>query len=142
MSDDRWRRTRGSVTRLRLPVVFVAWTLLVWATRIDNIVGADDLSGWGRAARLALAGSFLVLGVAATVGIGRAGARWLVPLLRVLAAWTIAVWGVRAIQIGLGDHAVGFVIVHTALAVISIGLALAVLRSRPAPVPDDAVPTG
>jgi hypothetical protein len=47
------------------------------------------------------------------------------------AAWTVGVWVVRSIGIWVHDHPVGFKVVHTVLAAISIGLAVrAVQRLR------------
>ena len=111
--------------------MFVAWTLLVWGTRIDNIVGDADLDAAGRAARLALAGSFVVLAVAAGAGLWRARrtpTAWLAPLLRLLAAWTVGVWAVRTVQIAVGGHDAAFVLVHLGLAVVSIVLAVMTWR--------------
>ncbi len=45
-------------------VALGVWTLIVWATRIDNVLAQDDMTSAGRAARLALALSFTVGGVA------------------------------------------------------------------------------
>jgi hypothetical protein len=116
-----------------LTLVFGLWTLLVWATRIDNVVGDEDLTSAGKAARVALAASFVVLGLAVLAVWWRSRRRaptgaeaW---LLRIAAAWTVAVWLVRGVQIALGDHRGAFIAVHTALAVVSIGLAVAVVRS-------------
>lgn len=124
-----WLDIVGSVQRpawYALPV-FVAWTLLVWATRIDNIWADAALSDAGKWARTALAASFVV---AAVVVAAVAVRTWKhrptridEVVLDVAAAWTVAVWAVRAVQIALGDHSVGFIVVHVLLAVLSIGLA-------------------
>ena len=121
-----------------LLLAFAAWTVLVWVGRIDNVLGDPDLSTGGRAARLALALSFMVLGLAVAVLAvrGRPLDRRGRVLVAVAAGWTVAVWVVRGGQIALGDHSVGFVVVHLVLAVVSIGLALGawhVTRTAPQP---------
>jgi hypothetical protein len=87
---------------------FVAWTVFVWAGRIRN--GGSVL----------LAVSFLVL--AALALWQRRG--WVTAL----AAWTIVVWAVRTPEILVHDHPVGFKVVHTVLAAISIALAVSAQR--------------
>lgn len=119
-------------------VALGVWTLLVWATRIDNVLAQDDLTSGGRAARLALALSFTVAGVAFLAIAGRARGR---PLLRAEARivevgcwWTIGVWVVRGIQIAVADHEAAFIAVHTVLAVVSIALAAVTLHSTTMPL--------
>ena len=120
-----------------MALVFVAWTLLVWGTRIDNVLGDTDLGAAGRAGRLALAGSFVALAVVAAVGLWRsrrAPTGWLAPVLRLLALWTVGVWLVRVVQIAVGGHEAAFVAVHIALAVVSVALAVATWRNVRRPV--------
>ncbi len=107
--------------------VFVVWTLLVWATRIDNIWSDPDLTDGGKWIRTSLAISFVAAAGAVTTVAVRT---WKNPptriddvILDVAAYWTVAVWVVRAVQISLGDHSVGFIVVHVLLAVVSIALA-------------------
>jgi hypothetical protein len=96
------------------------WTLLIWTTRIRNIV-ADDWT-W---TDLVLPIGLTVLAVAALVRRR--------PGLLVLAAATAAVWVVRLPLVLVHDHPAGFKVVHAVLAVASIGLAIATARtfSRP-----------
>jgi hypothetical protein len=69
-------------------------------------------------------------------------------LLRVFAVWTVYVWGTRMWNIWRDHakgHGAGFKLVHTVLALISVGLAVAAWRvvtriqrrqaGRPDPVP-------
>ncbi len=122
----------------RLLVALGLWTLFVWATRIDNVLGQDGLTTAGRAARLALALSFTVLGVGLLAVAWRARSRELTGVERlviaVTALWTIGVWVVRGIGIAVGDHAGAFIAVHTVLAVVSIALAAATTRSTTMPL--------
>jgi hypothetical protein len=134
------RRRAGTVASMlrRTPVtaVLVAWTLLVWATRLRNIWADDALDLGGRLGRSALAGSFTVLAVLVAVGLWHRRSRsvgWLRPAVLALAAWTVAVWVVRMAGIATGGHGVGFVVVHLVLAVVSVGLAgLAAVEARAA----------
>ena len=89
-------------------IAFLAWTVFVWAGRIRN--GGSVL----------LAVTFLVL-AAAAVWRRR---RWITALV----VWTVAVWAIRTPQILIADHPVGFKIVHTVLALVSIALAASAQR--------------
>jgi hypothetical protein len=108
---------------VRAALVLVAWTVFVWAGRIRN--GGSVL----------LAASFLVL--AAVVVASMWKRRWRPYAVGTLAIWTIVVWAVRTPMILVHDHPAGFKIVHTVLAVVSIGLAVwaerDVQRQREAP---------
>jgi len=114
------------------------WTLLVWATRIDNVLAQDDLTGAGRAARLALALSFTVGGVALLTVAWRARGRTVCRaealVVDVVCWWTIVVWAVRGVQIALGDHDAAFIVVHVLLGIVSIALAAMTLRSTTMPL--------
>lgn len=113
--------------------LFAAWTVLIWGTRIDNIV-----SDGGSAAALALAGGMAALGVAVGVSevLGR-GRR----VLLVAAAATALLWAVRLPGLLLdGDHGAAFKLVHVGLAAVSVVLAAAVLSRRRAAARRAAVP--
>lgn len=121
--------------RLHPAIVLSAWTVLVWTTRIRNIWTDDSLTTSGQLWRTALAGAFTVF-AAVTVGAwlrgrrpGRAEPSFLPGWIRAFAVWTIAVWSIRAVQIGGADHGVGFKAVHAALAIVSVGLALWAARA-------------
>ncbi len=116
--------------RLRPALVLSAWTVLVWTTRIRNIWTDESLTTSGQLWRTALAGVFTVFAIV-TVGAwlrarraNRATSSFLPVWIRAFAVWTIAVWSIRAVQIGGADHGLGFKVVHTAPAVVSVGLAL------------------
>ena len=104
---------------LALPI----WTLLLWATRIRNIVGED---GWSPAELLVPLG-LTVLAVAALVRRER--------FLPWLAGATVAVWAVRVPLVLVRDHGAAFKVVHVVLAAVSLLLAWltwqAVSRRRP-----------
>lgn len=118
---------------LRPALVLSAWTFLVWTTRIRNIWTDDDLTTSGQVWRTALAGVFTVFAVGTVVlWRRRSGAG---PWVRAFAVWTVGVWAVRAVQIGLADHGAAFKIVHTVLAVVSTCLALWADREANASAP-------
>ena len=114
--------------QLRPALALSVWTVLVWTTRIRNIWTDDSLSTSGQLWRTAIAVVFTAF-AAVTIGAWararRAGgaAAPLAAWIRAFALWTMAVWVIRGVQIGVADHGAAFKIVHTALAVVSIGLA-------------------
>ena len=122
--------------RARPVVALSLWTLFVWTTRIRNVLGDDELGAAGRAAGLALSGSFVVLAVVSLAAV-RGRSRLLGPAARALAAWTVGVWLVRGTGIALGDHRASFVVVHLVLALVSIALAGLTWRAV-APAPGSA----
>jgi hypothetical protein len=96
--------------------VLAVWTLFVWGVRIRN---AD-----GEVGPTVLAVVFVALAVAVLV---TRGGR--VPTLA-LAGWTAAVWTVRLVDIALlSDHEAAFVVVHAALAAVSVALAALAARA-------------
>ena len=102
--------------------VFAAWTVFVWATRMRNIV--EDQ---GSFLDLSTAAALAALGVAVAVTARKGG---LPPVLVATVVVTVAVWAVRTPLIVFdADHGVAFKAVHTALAVMSVGLALAAWRT-------------
>jgi hypothetical protein len=134
--------------RHRAAAALVAWTFLVWTTRVANVWRDADLDTGERWGRMLLALSFTVLAIAAGVALWRRLARATVVAVGALAAWTVAVWVVRGMGILATDHDLGFKVVHTVLAVVSIALAVlawretrrearrdAARRTTPAPVP-------
>lgn len=108
-----------------------AWSVFVWGTRLRNIFTDDELSTSGQLGRGAIAVVFLL---------GAAGLVWLLVRRRrgldgrqrsmvvVFALFTIAYWIVRDLQILVADHSVGFKVVHTVLAVVSIAASVLALR--------------
>jgi hypothetical protein len=114
--------------RHRAAAALVAWTFLVWTTRIANIWRDADLDTGERWGRTLLALSFTALAIAAGVALWRRLVQATVVAVGALAAWTIAVWAVRGVGILAADHDVGFKVVHTVLAVVSIVLAVLAWR--------------
>jgi hypothetical protein len=114
--------------RHRAAAALIAWTFLVWTTRIANIWRDADLGTGERWGRTLLALSFTVLAIAAGVALWRRLLQATVVAVGALAAWTIAVWVVRGFGILVGDHDLGFKAVHTILAVVSVALAVLAWR--------------
>jgi hypothetical protein len=103
--------------RSRRPAVLAlaAWTLAIWTGRVRNV-----LADGGGAADLVVPVGLLILAVLALVSPRRA---W------ILAVATIGVWAVRLPLVLAHDHSIGFKVVHTVLAAVSIGVATWALRS-------------
>jgi hypothetical protein len=129
------------LSRRRGTVALVVWTFLVWTTRIANIWRDADLDTGERWGRTLLALSFTVLAIGVVVALGRLRQATVVAV-GALAGWTIAVWVVRGVGILAADHDLGFKAVHTALAVVSISLAVLAWREtrREAACPPTAAP--
>ncbi len=116
---------------MRLLWIAVVWTAVVWVGRIRNVLGDDDLAGGARSWRIVVAVVFLVLAaLLATVALGRWHRRPLgsTRLVAVFCLWTIVFWAVRGGGLLFADHDAGFKVVHTVLAVASIGLAATLYR--------------
>jgi hypothetical protein len=114
--------------RHKATVALVAWTFLVWTTRIGNIWRDGDLDAAAKWGRTALALSFTALALGVVVALRRRARTPLVAAVGALGAWTTGVWIVRVAGIVAADHAVGFTVVHAVLAVVSIVLAVAAWR--------------
>ena len=121
--------------RRRWPILaFAAWSAYVWITRISNAWGPASEETTSAKVISTVSAGVLLVGVLATVAIlVRARARGFVAaevlVLRVFVGLTVAVWAVRVPQILLdGEHNVGFKVVHTALAVLSVGLGVLTWR--------------
>lgn len=109
------------------------WQVVVWGTRVDNVLADDGLTDGDKVLRVALSVSFLAFGAVAVWAWRQAGRSTVAPLVRVLvrvgAAWTVVVWVVRGADIALGDHAGAFIAVHLVLAVVSVALAVQAVRT-------------
>jgi hypothetical protein len=127
--------------QLRPSLALAGWTLLVWTTRIRNIWTDEELSVGGQVGRTALAvafTAFAVVTIALWVRARRGAPHRMAPaVVRAFAVWTVAVWVVRGVQIATADHDGAFVAVHTALASVSVGLAVWADRSTHTASPTD-----
>jgi hypothetical protein len=128
-----------SARRPPATLALVAWTVLVWTTRINNILTDDALGGGDKALRVALALSFTAL-AALVVWAWTKRATWLRQAVLALAVWTVGVWVVRAVGIAFADHDAAFIAVHLVLAVVSTVLAALAVREHGAARLSDAEP--
>ncbi len=120
----------------RFDLAFLAaWTLLVWVGRLRNVVVDDDLSGWSFTWRLLVALGFTSVGLALaallilhrlSVSMASGSARLGAGLAVVGSIW----WLVRGIGILVADYSVGFKLVHSALALVTVLVSLTVLRTQ------------
>jgi hypothetical protein len=109
-------------------LALVAWTFFVWTTRIGNIWRDADLDTGEKVGRTGLALSFTLLALAVVGALWRGSARTRLVAVGALAAWSTGVWIVRDARILVADHEVGFKVVHTVLAVVSIVLSILAWR--------------
>ncbi len=97
------------------------WTLFVWGGRVRNLMaepgGILDVNRWSLVTALGLSTLALVV-----LGLSLLGAASTDPTAAFLGSLTIVVWAVRGLDIALGDHPIGFIVVHLVLAMISVGL--------------------
>lgn len=106
--------------------VFALWTLLVWSNRIYNIVAKDG----GDGVDLVRAVGFVAIGLVVAAVAVRPMSPSVAHRVVSVAAWaSIALWATRIVTIPLGDHAVGFIVVHLVLAAVSIAVAVWAMRS-------------
>jgi hypothetical protein len=103
-------------------LTLAGWTLFVWATRIRNAMGDDDLSGGDKVFAVGVAVLFTLGGLAVLLAALRRN--HLTAAVRGLAAVTVVYWPIRVVQIVLADHGAAFTLVHTVLGVVSVSLAL------------------
>jgi hypothetical protein len=123
-------RPAASGSTRRWVIALALWSLLVWGTRIDNILADVALTTAGQVSRVALALSFVVPAlIVLLLWWRRPGARRASYLALVLAGWTAIVWIIRGFGIAIGDHEAAFIVVHLVLAVASIAIAAVVWRS-------------
>ena len=110
--------------RLAVPLL-AGWTVFLWLSRIRNVLADDDLSTVEQMWRMVVAVGFIALGgYALWAWIRRRDRpRRLAVSLGILCVWTVAFWIVRGGGIILDDHTLGFTLIHTALMIVSIGLA-------------------
>lgn len=133
----------GSVGRAALALC--AWTLFVWLNRIKNVFDdrasvGGELEGWSFTWRFGVAIVFCLcalVGAALVVAVKRQPTHEGEGLARVLATRFFAIfaiggglwWLVRGVSTLFADFSVGFKVVHTVLALVTIGLGLLVLRA-------------
>jgi hypothetical protein len=116
--------------------------VLTWSGRVRNILEDSELSGGERLAWLVPVAVFIAGGVLTLVAWWR-GVGALRPAVAAFAVWTIGYWALRLVLLVGNGHSAGFVAVHTVLALVAGGSAVAVLaqlRRRPAGAGPAGVP--
>ncbi len=129
---------------IRPALALSGWTLFVWLSRVKNVIDdrasvGGELAGWSLTWRLGVAAVFCTMAIVGSVLllITRRGTapgepsrfgRLAATLFMALAGLGIVWWTVRGIGTLLADFSVGFKVVHTILALVTIGLGLLVLR--------------
>ena len=119
-----------------LTFVTAGWMTFVWITRIRNAADDATLSSTGRATAYLLSAACLAgAATLAIVAARRGPERLVVALVIPIVIAHGAIWIIRGTQILLGDRGVPFKVVHLLLGLVSVGLAVLVVRStRRAPV--------
>ena len=115
----------------RLLAVLIAWTIVVWAGRVRNVLADDDLATTDRSWRLLVAGVFLGfagISIAAMAGWLKRHPVGSTRLVAIFCLWTAAFWAVRWFGMVFDDHDARFKLVHSALAFVSVVLALRLHR--------------
>lgn len=102
--------------------VLGAWHLLVWATRVRNVLADASLSGGDKAGQAGVAALFVLGGVALVALAATDRARSQPLVVRVLAVAGAAYWLVRTPFIATNDHPAGFIAVHVVLALVTAAL--------------------
>lgn len=102
----------------------LAWSVVLWISRLRNVLSNDELDATGTALRVGVVVVFVGLAVGAFVALRRGELR----VLWVLILWTVGYWIIRGGGILIDDYSVGFKAIHTVLTVVS--LVLAVLAAR------------
>jgi hypothetical protein len=116
-----------------LLAALVAWTVFIWSSRISNAWSSTTESTGTKVVSTVLATSFLLFAIGALAVL----VRWwsstppgaAATLVAAFAGWTTAVWLVRMAMIAVGDHDAPFKVVHIALGLISIALAVGAART-------------
>ena len=111
------------------PWLLIGWTVVLWSSRLRNVLADDDLTSTGRAVRVGVVVVFVALALGAAWR-WRQGRR---DLMAVLIVWSVGYWIIRGGGILIGDWSVSFKVVHTVLMVVSLacaGLAARVVWPR------------
>jgi hypothetical protein len=110
-----------------------AWTIFVWGNRLSNAWSSTTESTGAKVVSTVLATSFLLLAAGTVVVLVKwwttAPPAGVATFVTAFAGWTTAVWVVRIVAIGVGDHGAGFKVVHVALGLVSIALSIGAARA-------------
>lgn len=115
---------------IRFRLILVVWTLVVWGSRVRNILTDDELVGFDRFVSVAVA--LVLIGSAVAVGVSLVRqTSWHRNALGVLVGVGILRWTLRGPVILLSDEwEAGFKIVHTVLWLTTVVLSLLAWREH------------
>ncbi len=106
------------------------WTIVIWGSRLRNILADDELTGGALALALVIAVGFVVLAFGLLASLLKRPV-WHRGLLGVLVVAGIVRWTVRGPLILISDEwEVGFKVVHTLLWLVTVALSVAAWRER------------
>lgn len=113
------------IPRRALGIVIIAWALVSWGGRISLLTGPEsaDLVTWlrivGSIATAVIAGGGLIFDVS-----------WMRPAAWLYAGTALVIWATSLASVWAdGSNSLGFTLVHTALAAISLALAALAIRA-------------
>ncbi len=111
-----------------------AWTLLLWFTRVRNVLADTELAGWSKTWQLGISVIF-VLAAIALAGLSLVQNNPALRMLAIrlslgLAAFGSVWWAIRGVNTMFNDHSVGFKVVHAALALGTIAISAWVINGQ------------
>jgi hypothetical protein len=120
----------GSPVTAWWPGTAAAWTFIVWGNRIGLLTGEEASNPW---TWIRVGGSLafgVALAVAAVMLWRRRGlGRWMPGLFVGFAVFMVVIWLRSAVGVLSGTESGAFKAVHLVLAVVSIGLGVALVRA-------------
>ncbi len=123
------------MTRFHVPgLVLGGWTLLLWFTRVRNVLADTELAGWSKTWQLGISVIFVVAGVL-LLGLSLVKDNPAIRTLAIrvslgLAVFGSAWWAIRGVNTMFNDHSVAFKLVHAALAIGTIAISAWVLNGQ------------
>ena len=108
---------------------FGGWNLLMWAQRAVNVVTDDGLEGGAKAAWMVPVLVFALGGALCVLAYFRGRETYAMPI-KLLAGGAVLYWLVRGVLVLFGDRSGGFKAVHSVLALVTIALAVLLLRRQ------------
>lgn len=116
----------GITWRLALGI----WTVVIWGSRLRNILNDDELTGGALALALSIAVGFVALGLGLLASLVFEPS-WRRLLLGILVVGGIVRWTVRGPLILISSEwEVSFKVVHTILWLVTVALSVAAWRER------------
>ena len=113
---------------MRFRVSLVVWTLVIWGSRVRNIIADVELTGLDRWLSLGVAGALLIAALVTGVAV-LTKATWQRLPLGILVVGGIVRWTIRGpLILVTGDWSFGFRAVHTVLWLVTVVLSVAAWR--------------